>query len=315
MTRIADLKENDRLTQPLMVKSCSKGVTQKGAPYLNLVLQDASGTVDAKLWDAKPEDEKDIKAGEILEFTFEVLNYNHSLQLRVLEHRVLPPEEVDKSQFIVSSEYTKEELKEGIRTVVQSIQNETYRSLVEGMLERVPEVFYEYPAASSIHHSYLGGLAEHTLGLVKLCQEMVRLYPFLDYDLLISGAVIHDIGKTAELGGLISGEYTTEGKLIGHISICHGWLVEVIEQKGLQEKEESLLLRHMVLSHHGKLEFGSPIMPELPEAEALSMIDNLDARMNTLQHALQSVQPGKWSSKIFSLDNRQFYKKKGSENS
>ncbi|MBR2769730.1 MAG: HD domain-containing protein, partial [Solobacterium sp.] len=127
-------------------------------------------------------------------------------------------------------------------------------------------------------------------------------------DLLIAGVLVHDVGKTVELGGLVSNEYTLEGKLTGHISIAHGWLMETAEKLGLQEKEETLLLRHMILSHHGRQEFGSPVLPAIPEAEALFLIDNIDAKMNTLKQALATVKPGQWTPRMFSLDNRAFFK-------
>ncbi len=176
------------------------------------------------------------------------------------------------------------------------------------MLDKVNEKFYKYPAASKIHHGYMGGLAEHTLGMAAVAEDIASLYPQLDRDLLIAGVLIHDLGKTAELGGLIQSEYSEEGKLTGHISIGHAWLVEVADEKGLADTEEALLLRHMVLSHHGKLEYGSPITPEIPEAEVLSLIDNLDARLNTLKNALAGIKPGQWTQRIFALENRQFYK-------
>jgi 3'-5' exoribonuclease len=172
----------------------------------------------------------------------------------------------------------------------------------------VGEKFFQYPAASKIHHGYMGGLAEHTLGMAAVAEDICSLYPQLNRDLLIAGVLVHDLGKTAELGGLIQSEYSEEGKLCGHISIGHAWLVEVADEKGLATAEETLLLRHMILSHHGKLEYGSPMTPEIPEAEVLSLIDNLDARLNTLKTALEGVKPGQWTSRIFALENRQFYK-------
>ena len=128
---------------------------------------------------------------------------------------------------------------------------------------------------------------------------------------MISAALIHDVGKTSEMSGAVTTEYTLEGKLEGHISLANGWLTEVAEKLNLQDTEESVLLHHMILSHHGHYEYGSPVLPMLAEAEALSMIDNLDARMNTLQTALEGIKPGTWTGRLFSLDNRQFYKPKG----
>ena len=307
MTKIVDLKEKDRLTQYLMVKSCTKGVTQKGAPYLNLVLQDNTGTIDGKFWDAKAADEAAAIPGKVAEISFEVLEYNRALQLRV--NRIVPVDQklIRIEEFLLSSAMNEETLRAKVQELVSSIGNTNLKALTEGMLAKVGKDFYEYPAASKIHHGYLGGLAEHTLGMAALAEETARLYPLLNRDLLIAGVLVHDMGKTKELGGLISGEYTTEGRLTGHISICHGWLMEVAAEKGLADSEEAMLLRHMVLSHHGRNEYGSPVLPEIPEAEALSLIDNMDARMNTLKTAIEAVKPGQWTAKMFALENRQFY--------
>jgi 3'-5' exoribonuclease len=217
---------------------------------------------------------------------------------------------VDLSEYVMSSRMSREEQKQKINGYICSISNANLKTLVQGMYDKVGKKFYDYPAASRIHHNYLGGLAEHTLGMAALADDVAGLYPFLNRDLLISGVLVHDLGKTAELGGVISSEYTEEGRLTGHISIGHGWLMEVAEQKGLEHTEEALLLRHMILSHHGKQEFGSPVLPEVPEAEALSLIDNMDARMNTLNQTLSTVKPGQWSQRLFALENRQFYRSK-----
>lgn len=313
MTKIKDLREKDRMTLPLLIKSCVKGVTSKGSPYLNLQLQDNTGLIDGKLWDAGAKDLEETKAGHVEEVSFEVLEYNHSLQLRVNYIRDLDQDSVDLSQYVMSSALTQEDLKNRFNGYLNSLTNENYRKLVAAMLKRCEKRFFQYPAASRIHHNYMGGLAEHTLGMAALAEDVAGLYPNLDRDLLIAGVLVHDMGKTAELGGLISSEYTEEGKLIGHISIGHAWLLEEADRLGIADSEEAILLRHMVLAHHGKHEFGSPVLPEIPEAEALFLIDNMDARMNTLRQTLKNVRPGTWSQKVFALDNRQFYKPKKGE--
>lgn len=313
MTAIRDFKEKDRISQNLLVKVCTKGVTSKGAPYLNIQLQDASGTIEGKFWDVKPEEIDAVVVGHVEQITAEVLEYNHNLQLRISQIMDIAQDSVDLSAFIRSSAMSVEEQKEEVRRLIQSLQNRNLRTLVTGMYRKVADRFFEYPAASRIHHNYRGGLAEHTLGMARLAEEVAGLYPLLDRDLLIAGVLCHDLGKTAELGGLVSADYTEEGRLIGHISIGQGWLMEVAEAEGLADSEEALLLRHMILSHHGKMEFGSPVLPAIPEAEVLFLIDNLDARMNTLKQVFDSMKSGTWSQRIFALDNRMFYKRRESE--
>ena len=306
--KIKEMKENDRLTQPLLVKDCRNGTTTKGSPYLNLVLQDSSGTIDGKFWDVRPEARDIIHTGAICTFSFEVILYNKNLQLRINRVQKPNPSDVVLDDFVISCGESEEVRREKTEKYLGSIENENYRLLVEGMLEKTGLRYFSYPAASRIHHGYLGGLSEHSLSMAELADDVCRHYPFLDRDLLIAGALIHDVGKTAEMSGPVTTEYTLEGKLEGHISLANGWLTEVAEKLGLAETEEAVLLHHMILSHHGHYEYGSPVLPMLAEAEALSLIDNLDARMNTLKSAFEEISPGSWTQKMFSMDNRQFYK-------
>ena len=310
MTKIKDLVEKERLVQPLLIKSCSKGTTNKGAPYLNLVLQDDTGKIEGKFWDVKESDEQVAIPGTIVEATFEVVDYNGAYQLRVNHLEAIDQTTVDIRDYLLTGKYTTEEVKAEIKKYVDSITNTNMKAIVVEMFKKVGEKYFEYPAASKIHHSFYGGLAEHSLGLVKTAEAIASLYPSLNYDLLIASALIHDMGKTVELGGLLSSEYSEEGRLTGHISICHGWLMEVCEKLGIQDSEEALLMRHMILSHHGKMEYGSPVLPQLIEAEVLSMLDNIDARINTISELLESLQEGQWSQRVPSLDGRQFYKPK-----
>ena len=308
MTKIREFREKERHTMNLLVKNVLKGVTQKGAPYLSLVLQDDTGTIDGKLWDASPQDIASAVPGHVEQLVFEVLDYNNALQLRINSIRDLDQNEVDLSEFVMASPVEIGELKQRIAGYIRSLQNETLKKLVTRMYEKAGKTFFDYPAASRIHHNYLGGLAEHTLGMADLAEHIASQYPILDRDLLIAGVLVHDMGKIAELGGLVTNEYTLEGKLTGHISIGHGWLVETADELGLSGEPETLLLRHMILSHHGKHEFGSPVLPAIPEAEALFLIDNMDARMNSLKQAFSQVKPGNWTPKMFAFENRQFYK-------
>ncbi len=308
MVKIKQFKEKERYTMNLLVKNVLKGVTQKGSPYLSLVLQDDSGTIDGKFWDASPSDIAAAVVGHVESLSFEVLDYNNALQLRVNSIHDLDQETIDLSEYVMSSPVEIAELKQKIRGYIQSIQNDTLHKLVTAMYQKVGKTFFDYPAASRIHHNYLGGLAEHTLSMANLADYVASQYEILDRDLLVSGVLVHDMGKIAELGGLVSNEYTLEGKLTGHISIGHGWLVETAEELGLSNEPETLLLRHMVLAHHGKHEFGSPVLPAIPEAEALFLIDNMDARMNSLRQAFSTVKPGNWTPKMFAFENRQFYK-------
>ncbi len=310
MTKIKDFRQQERYVLPLLIKDVKNGTTAKGAPYLTITVADNSGMIDGKFWDVKPSDLEQIHVGHVSDISFEVLDYKNNLQLRINRVTDLDQSKIDYEQYVAQSNSSQNEREKLVMMYLNKIHNETIRLLTSEVLKKVADRYYTYPAASKIHHNFLGGLSEHSLSMAEICDQIADHYPQLNRDLLISGALIHDIGKTVEMSGPVTTEYTLEGKLEGHISIANGILTEVAERLGLEGREETTLLHHMILSHHGHYEFGSPVLPMLQEAEVLSLVDNLDARMNTLQQALNSTKNGEWTSKLFALENRQFYKPK-----
>lgn len=310
MVKINEFEEHMKLQQPLLVKDVKNGTTSKGSPYLSLTLQDKTGTIDGKFWDVKENEQALIQAGKILKFSFEVLLYKDKLQLRMNHVEEISEDEYNLEDFVISSDHSEVERRSLTQSLIDSIQNDVYRKLVIGMLSYVGDKFFTFPAASKIHHGWKGGLSDHSLSMAILADELCKHYPQLDRDLLVSAALIHDVGKTAELSGPVTTEYTLEGKLEGHISLANAWLSEVSEKLGVQEREETVLVHHMILSHHGKMEYGSPVAPMIIEAEALYLIDNMDARLTSLKMALDAIKPGTWTSRMFQFENRQFYKHK-----
>lgn len=308
--KVKDFKEGDRIEANLLVSSVTKGVTNSGAPYLSLVLQDSSKSIDAKLWDVKPEIEKAIKQGNIYGFEMEINMYRGSIQAKVLNVVPVDSNSVDISEFTSKSPISKDELMNAYKTAVNSISNENLAMIVTGLLKRFDNAVYEYPAASKIHHNFVGGLATHTYGMIKLAKAVSEIYPIVNKDYLMAGVVIHDLGKIEELSSPFVTEYTVKGKLLGHISILDAIILEVSKELKLEDSEESTILRHMVLSHHGEYEFGSPVRPLTLEAELLTYIDNIDAKINILDKALDEIQEGEFTQKIFALENRSFYKHK-----
>lgn len=310
MVKINEFEEHMKLQQPLLVKDVKNGTTSKGSPYLSLTLQDKTGTIDGKFWDVKENEQALIQAGKILKFSFEVLLYKDKLQLRMNHVEEISEDEYNLEDFVISSDHSEVERRSLTQSLIDSIQNDVYRKLVIGMLSYVGDKFFTFPAASKIHHGWKGGLSDHSLSMAILADELCKHYPQLDRDLLVSAALIHDVGKTAELSGPVTTEYTLEGKLEGHISLANAWLSEVSEKLDVQEREETVLMHHMILSHHGKMEYGSPVAPMIIEAEALYLIDNMDARLTSLKMALDAIKPGSWTSRMFQFENRQFYKHK-----
>lgn len=309
--KIRELVPSDRLEDELyLVASVTNGKNNKGADYLNIVLQDNSGTIDAKLWDVRPEHKTMIRPGVVLAFSGDALEYNKMTQVRIVGVKEVDQAMVELKNYVMASEIDMDELKKRIKTAIGSVTNPVYHAILMDIFREVGAEFFDYPAASRIHHNFLGGLAEHVSSMVAVAESLCRLYPQLDHDLLVSGILIHDIGKMTELNGPIATEYTVEGKLIGHISIMQGKVMETADKLGYGDTEEAIMLRHMVLAHHGHYEYGSPVLPMLQEAEVLYLIDNLDARMNTLKQAFTTVQPGEFTPKLFALENRSFYKPK-----
>lgn len=301
--------DGDKLTVKVLLNTVTKGVTNKGAPYLSFVFQDGSGTIDAKYWNVSKEALDAFKPGMLVEVNGDVLCHNHQLQFRVQNMKELSQEGIDLRDYVKASELSENQLKFEIMKYVSDIRDETIAKLVREMLKQREEKFFIYPAAQKNHHDFVGGLATHVLGMLKLADTLATSYPLLNRDLLIGGVILHDLGKLDELSGAIVTEYTMEGKLLGHISLMQAEISDTAKRLGLAG-ENVTLLRHMVLSHHGVYEYGSPVLPMIPEAEMLYLIDNIDARMNTLKKALEPVEPGNFTPRIFALENRAFYKHK-----
>lgn len=309
MKFIKEFNEGERLTTQLLVSSVSHGTNSLGSPYMNLELKDCTGSLPSKKWEIEEGDEAIFVAGNVVEMTIEVIKYRDALQGKVLTGKLVKPEDVDIIRFIQNPPRPKEELEKEFYQFVNSIKDETCKALLDYFIEKNKNTLFVYPAASSIHHEYSSGLLMHTVSMAKLGEFVAANYPNINRDLLITGIILHDVGKLKELEGPIVFHYSLEGKLIGHISIMAAEIKEASNKLGLNN-ETSLLLQHMILSHHGQLEYGSPVMPLTSEALALSMIDNLDSKMTILNKALDETEVGGYTNKIFPLDGRQFYKHK-----
>ena len=310
MKKVIDFKEGEHLNEKLLVTSITKGATNSGSPYLTLSLQDDSKAIEAKMWDVKPEIEKELEVGKVYQFEFDVILYRNVLQLKIAKVFPLIQSEINKEDFIFKSPISKNDLRNDLQDAINRFQNRNIAKIVVAMINYYGDAVYEYPAASKIHHSFMGGLATHILGMIKVGEAICDIYPVVDRDYLIAGIILHDLGKIEELSSPIVTEYTKEGKLLGHISIIQGKMCEIAKELNLEDSEEFLLLRHMVLAHHGQLEYGSPIRPLTLEAELLYLIDNIDARINTITKATDAVEVGEFTPKLFALENRSFYRHK-----
>ncbi|KAB7705047.1 3'-5' exoribonuclease YhaM [Bacillus aerolatus] len=292
----------------LLIKSATRSIAVNGNPYLTLILQDKSGDIEAKLWDAKEETEKQYQPQTIVKVTGEIQNYRGRMQLKIRQIRPAGPQDGKQvNEFIETAPLSQKEMADTITQFIFEMKNPHIQRMTRFLLNKYHAEFLEYPAATKNHHEFVSGLAFHVVSMLNLAKSIADLYPSLDRDLLYSGVILHDLGKVIELSGPVSTVYTVEGNLLGHITIMVNEIGKAAEELGI-EGEEVTILKHIVLSHHGKAEWGSPKPPMVREAEILHYIDNLDAKMNMLDRALERTKPGEFSERVFALDNRSFYK-------
>ncbi len=307
MKLLSEYLENEKFQGQLLIVSSLKGVTNNGLSYLTIEVRDSSLQMNAKKWEVTPEDEEIFVAGNVVDITGEIIFYKSGLQMKILKGKNVNPDEVDVVKFSKVAPVPYESLLKDFNRYRSEIKNKDLKAIVDYILERCESKFLTYPAASSIHHDYMHGLLHHTVSMLHHAEHFADYYGDIDKELLYAGTILHDIGKTIELYGPVVFKYSLEGKLVGHISIMHGEIVKAKEALNIHS-EKSLLLEHMILAHHGQLEFGSPIMPLTKEAFLLSQIDNLDSKLNLLEKSLETTKEGEFTNKIFALDNRAFYK-------
>ncbi|WP_077623144.1 3'-5' exoribonuclease YhaM [Sediminibacillus massiliensis] len=305
---IAYYNVGDPFDYYMLVKSASKGVASNGKPFLTLVLKDVTGEIEAKLWESTPEDEELFQQEQLVKIFGEVNQFRGKPQLRIQSIRpATPADGVHPTDFIEKAPVPKEDLMDDITKFIFELENANIQRIVRYFIKKYQDALLTYPAAVKNHHEYVSGLAYHIVSMLKLAKQIKSLYPDINKDLLYAGIILHDLGKMKELSGAATPSYTLEGKLIGHIPM-------MVEEIGLAarelqiEGEEVTILQHMILSHHGKAEWGSPKPPLIREAEMLHLIDLMDAKMNMLNRALEKVSPGEFTDRLFAMDNRSFYK-------
>lgn len=287
--------------------------TKTNKPYLNLILGDKTGQLEGRVWDiSDPRIAKDFDKGDIVKVRGSASRFDERLQMKIDQLRVALPDEVDKTDLLPSTTCDVATLWSQLLACVESFTNPNLKLLLNTILAdpAVAEAFREAPAARQLHHAWLGGLLEHVISLLTLADRVAAHYPLLDRDLLLTGVILHDIGKTHELSWDIGFDYTIEGTLLGHIQMG----VEMVERAiatlpGFPDHLRTLVL-HMILSHHGKLEFGSPKLPMIPEALVLNFVDDLDAKMQAISTEFDKTiregkGPNEMTGKVWSLDNRQ----------
>ena len=308
MRNVEKLNPGDSVDHFFLIHKATQGVTAQGKDYMTLYLQDKSGDIEAKLWTVSKEDMNLLQPEKIVHVTGDVINYRGRKQMKINKFKLATEEDNVKTQdFVDGAPLTPAEIQEEISHYMLDIENASVQRITRHLIRKYQESFFTFPAASSHHHNFASGLSYHVLTMLKVAKSICDIYPTLNRSLLYSSIILHDLGKVKELSGPVATTYTVEGNLLGHISIASEEVAEAARELKI-EGEEVMLLRHMILAHHGKMEYGSPKLPHLKEAEILFFIDNIDAKMNMFDKAFKKTEKGQFTERIFGLEGRQFYK-------
>jgi len=296
-TFIKDIKERDRIDDVFLVARKDMGVSKTGKPYLSLRFMDSTGSMDARVWDNAEAMARLFEAGDVVRVRGYALSYRGDVQLNVSSIEKTPPEECSPSDFLPSSRRDPEEMMGELDGIIETLEDPWIKALLKAIFADtdVRSRFRTAPAAKAMHHAFIGGLIEHVLSICSIVDFVVEHYRedlALNRDILMAGAILHDIGKIYELSYTSSFDYTDQGKLIGHITLG----VELVNRKtaaipGFPEHTR-MAINHLILSHHGILEFGSPKRPKFAEAIMLSFLDDMDAKMAALRVMTGEVEEG-----------------------
>ncbi|MCR5746416.1 MAG: HD domain-containing protein [Lachnospiraceae bacterium] len=297
MKYLNELKDGDRVSAVYLCKKAATLTTKNGKEYMSLSLLDKTANVDAKIWEPNSDAIGDFDELDYIEVSGDVTVFNGAIQVNIRRLRRAEEGEYNPSDYLPMSPYDNDGMYNQLKNVVDTVKNPYLNRLLASFFtedEEFIEAFRKSSAAKTVHHGFVGGLMQHTLAVTRLCKFYTKAYQVLDHDLLISAALLHDIGKVYELSQFPENDYTDDGQLLGHIYIGaelvaeHAKKIEGFPPKLLTE------LKHCILAHHGELEYGSPKTPELVEAFALHMADNTDAKIETFAEAVVGKEPGKW---------------------
>lgn len=295
MRYIETLREGERVGEIYLCKHKQTAMTKNGKPYENLILQDKTGTLDAKIWDPNSQGIEDFDTMDYIHVVGDVINYQGAMQLNVKRVRKAQEGEYDPADFLPVSGKDIGQMYQELLGYIAGLKNPYLKKLAESFFvedEDFAKRFRFHSAAKSVHHGFVGGLLEHTLSVTKVCDFFADNYEILNRDLLLTAAMFHDVGKLEELSTFPENDYTDAGQLLGHIMIGAELVGERIRQiPGFPQKLANEL-KHCILAHHGELEFGSPKKPALAEAIALSFADNVDAKLETMKEAFALAPAG-----------------------
>jgi 3'-5' exoribonuclease len=317
MALINSLVEGEEITGFYLLKQADVKQTNSNPAkdYFDMVLADPSGEIPAKLWDVSSTDKETFFPMMLVKVQGVMHLYRDRPQIKIFRIRkAVDTDGYSLTDFIRSAPIEPQDLINTIHNTLSSLQDPEIRSVVAFCVSKVEDKLTHYPAAKGVHHAYYAGLAYHIVRMLELGEFVAKQRPFLNLDLIRAGIILHDIAKPeemiAELG--IVTDYSLTGKLLGHLSIAMSWITEAAIHLQLDVASEKIIvLQHLVLSHHNKGEWGSPIQPQLPEAVALHYIDTLDAKLQAVEDAIQSLSPSEeWTQPIRAIDNKAIYRLK-----
>lgn len=307
-----DVIDNERGTVEgfLLVKSCDLKTAKSGSPYLDMMLTDGTDSISAKVWGYSQGPDNIPHVNTLIKVRGTISPYNGQDQLKVDRFRAVEEfDNVSLSDFVPSTVFSGESMYDEILGIASSFADENLRKLTLAVLSEYKDRIIELPAAFRLHHAIRGGLMMHTLSICRLAQSVITLYPSVDGDLLLCGAILHDVAKCEEFNvseaGLVD-SYTVKGTLLNHL-VRGAMIVEEIGKREGIDEDTLLLVEHMLVSHHGKPEFGAAVRPSFLEAEILSSLDTLDANIYEIENSVKDVAPGSFSNKMWALDDRKFY--------
>ncbi len=293
-----------------LIKTVEKKVNVKGAAYLDLTVCDRQGELNAKLWDYSELAHGEYFAGDLVKIRGSVTVFNGNSQLRIDKIRhVNANDGVSVADFVPTAEYSGEMMLGTVMNIIAGVKDEELKKLTYALVKDREKDILHWPAAFKLHHAIRGGLLYHSLSIIKLADAVCAIYPSVDKDLLFCGAIVHDLCKIDEFdlstAGLVTG-YSVKGELIGHLVMGAVKIAEKAKELGISE-EKSMLLQHMVISHHGEPEFGAAVRPMFLEAEILSQLDKLDATIYEITSAVSEIPTGEFTGRQWALDNRKLY--------
>lgn len=297
MKYIKDYKEGDRVFDIYLCKHKQSAVTKNGKQYDNVILQDKTGTIDAKVWDPNSAGIEEFDTLDYIEVYGEITSFQGALQVNVKRVRNCKEGEYVPADYLPVSKYDNDVMYKELLGFVDSIKNQYLKAMLQELFvkdEKFVKAFRQSSAAKTVHHGFVGGLLEHTLSVTKLCDYYCSTYPLLQRDLLIAAALCHDIGKTRELSLFPENDYTDDGQLLGHIVIGTEMVGELIRRIDGFPSVLAGELKHCILAHHGEFEYGSPKKPAIMEAAALNFADNTDAKMQTFTELLENTNEQGW---------------------